>query len=416
MENSWLSKEFENIAGTDGKIIANFKSSDGLQTTITFDMELNPHSYDDEPAVIRSDGTNEWYEKGLLHRNKLPAVISPYDTRKVPPINLDTATSKEKENYNYDVSPNEHLESGMTIKYFTNGKLNNPKKGKPAVKYCDGSVEYYKMGLLHRRNLPAVLYSNGIEEYWVNGKLHRKNNYACLYPDGTKKSYYHGKIHSYDDNPALISPNGDKEWYNNGYLHRNGDLPAIIKNQNNRREWYKNGKRHRERGPAIIDDSLDSESYYLDDKLYENGLDIFAEDGDVYYYYNGILNSVDEDIPAVKRKDGTEKWYKNGILHRSNGPAIIDKKGNKYYYYEGKRHRLNGPAIIKASGSTEWYIHGEKIVDSKMNKRSIQSKSNSSFLLSHHKSNNLTDQNVKSPKNNNLSISISSSRPLSSLG
>jgi antitoxin component YwqK of YwqJK toxin-antitoxin module len=45
-------------------------------------------------------------------------------------------------------------------------------------------------------------------------------------------------------------------------------------------------------------------------------------------------------------------YYKNGFLHREDGPAIIDyyKNGNiKYeeYWLNNKRHREDGPAYIE---------------------------------------------------------------------
>ena len=47
---------------------------------------------------------------------------------------------------------------------------------------------------------------------------------------------------------------------------------------------------------------------------------------------------------------GDKCWYKEGQLHREDGPAIEDVNGIKYWYKEGKLHRLNGPAIEFASG------------------------------------------------------------------
>lgn len=46
-----------------------------------------------------------------------------------------------------------------------------------------------------------------------------------------------------------------------------------------------------------------------------------------------------------------ECYYKNGLLHREDGPAIIIKKNNKLicqkYYIDGKLNNNNGPAIIE---------------------------------------------------------------------
>jgi hypothetical protein len=35
-------------------------------------------------------------------------------------------------------------------------------------------------------------------------------------------------------------------------------------------------------------------------------------------------------------KFGTDRWYKNGVWHREDGPAIIWKNGDKAYYLNGK--------------------------------------------------------------------------------
>jgi hypothetical protein len=51
-------------------------------------------------------------------------------------------------------------------------------------------------------------------------------------------------------------------------------------------------------------------------------------------------------------------WYKNGELHREDGPAIQYADGSKSWYKEGKRHRLDGPAIERSDGFKSWYIEG----------------------------------------------------------
>jgi hypothetical protein len=45
---------------------------------------------------------------------------------------------------------------------------------------------------------------------------------------------------------------------------------------------------------------------------------------------------------SVKLPDGTERWYKNGQLHRDNGPAVeyygVTKYWYKEYWLEGKKY------------------------------------------------------------------------------
>lgn len=74
-----------------------------------------------------------------------------------------------------------------------------------------------------------------------------------------------------------------------------------------------------------------------------------------------------------------KRWYKNGELHREDGPAVEDKNGYKEWHIEGKRHRINGPAVEWGVRHKEWYIEGkryyseiefnEEIENRKQNKR-----------------------------------------------
>jgi hypothetical protein len=68
------------------------------------------------------------------------------------------------------------------------------------------------------------------------------------------------------------------------------------------------------------------------------------------------------DIPngftgIVEYEDGDRKeWYKEGNLHREDGPAREYSDGSKTWYKEGKHHRMDGPAIDFANGYKEWWI------------------------------------------------------------
>ena len=52
---------------------------------------------------------------------------------------------------------------------------------------------------------------------------------------------------------------------------------------------------------------------------------------------------------------GTKRWFKDGLMHRDDGPAAIHLGGTEFWYKEGKWHRDYGPAVIKADGSNLWY-------------------------------------------------------------
>ena len=58
---------------------------------------------------------------------------------------------------------------------------------------------------------------------------------------------------------------------------------------------------------------------------------------------------------------GNKLWYKEGHLHREDGPAIEWANGDKVWFIEGKRHRLDGPAIEYIGGYKEYHYLGKHI-------------------------------------------------------
>jgi len=60
----------------------------------------------------------------------------------------------------------------------------------------------------------------------------------------------------------------------------------------------------------------------------------------------------------IIEQDGTKLWYKEGNLHREDGPAIERADGTKCWCLNDRLHRADGPAIERADGSTEWYLKG----------------------------------------------------------
>lgn len=51
-------------------------------------------------------------------------------------------------------------------------------------------------------------------------------------------------------------------------------------------------------------------------------------------------------------------WYRNGVLHRENGPAVECENGEKHWFIDGKHHRDDGPAQIW-SNIDYWFTHGK---------------------------------------------------------
>jgi len=168
------------------------------------------HRDNDLPAVIDSDGTQEWFIDGLLHRdNDQPAAI---------------------------------FSTGNKA-WYQHGKLHRDND-LPAVIEVDGTQKWYQHGKLHRDNdQPAIIWSTGSREWYQNDKNYRDNDLPnVIGKDGSQQWYKDSKLHRDNDLPALIDKDGTQEWYQNGKLHRDGDQPAIIY-KNGKCQWWKYDKR-----------------------------------------------------------------------------------------------------------------------------------------------------------------------------
>ncbi len=75
-----------------------------------------------------------------------------------------------------------------------------------------------------------------------------------------------------------------------------------------------------------------------------------------YSQWNDIVGEkYNAEYICDEYEDGAKYWYKEGKLHRLDGPAIDDVDG-KIWYKECKLHRLDGPACEYADGQTTFWI------------------------------------------------------------
>lgn len=58
--------------------------------------------------------------------------------------------------------------------------------------------------------------------------------------------------------------------------------------------------------------------------------------------------------------DGTREWYRDGKLHRDDGPAVEHSDGTRMWCRNGKLHREDSPAIEFADGRREWWRDGKR--------------------------------------------------------
>jgi len=99
---------------------------------------------------------------------------------------------------------------------------------------------------------------------------------------------------------------------------------------------------------------------YINKLLYSkykvNVLDVTVPEAR-YWYKDGALHR--HEGPAVERGSGGEEWWLNGKRHRKRGPAITNvfegqpstaEVVHQQWFQHGKLHREDGPAILYFSG------------------------------------------------------------------
>lgn len=126
------------------------------------------------------------------------------------------------------------------------------------VTSSDGTVIYFKDGVIHNSEGPAIISPRSIllqfhiwNEFW--------NGYPYIDPDDRSYMWFHNGVAcrhpetetETDHEPAFTTTNGIKAWFRENQLHRVGG-PALIWNDGSQ-EWLRKGKRHRDGDlPALI--------------------------------------------------------------------------------------------------------------------------------------------------------------------
>jgi hypothetical protein len=120
------------------------------------------HSYNDNPAMINSNGDQVWYKEGMRHREDGPAII------------------------------------------------------------CSNGYQYwYKEGKLHTEDGTAIITSNGSQYWCKEGMIHREDGPAVIHLDRSQKWFKEGRRHRDEVNnssfvlPAVIDLDGHAEWWTN---------------------------------------------------------------------------------------------------------------------------------------------------------------------------------------------------------
>ena len=81
-----------------------------------------------------------------------------------------------------------------------------------------------------------------------------------------------------------------------------------------------------------------------------------APRGTKVWWRDGKLHR--DDGPAYVGADGSKEWWRDDKRHRDDGPACEYVDGTKEWWRDGKRHRDDGPAYVGANGTKEWWRDG----------------------------------------------------------
>jgi hypothetical protein len=116
---------------------------------------------------------------------------------------------------------------------------------------------------------------------------------------------------------------------------------------------------------GLVTDRKGNKQWFRNGKLHrDDGPAVENADGSTEWYRNGHLHR--KDGPAAQYKDG-EGWYFNGQPHRDGGPAFYshfpDAPNYRDWYRHGKKHREDGPAVEWDDGHKEWYLNDQELTE-----------------------------------------------------
>jgi hypothetical protein len=305
-------------------------------------------------------GRREWYVNGARHNVTGPSIVD-----------------KDRQEY-----------------WLNDHKLDEKDWRKERTKYpftCADGTQFWvnETGRYHRdeRIGPAIYGKDGTKQWFRNGVRHRRNGAATIHPDGTGKYWLNGhkltreewEVQRYDWPECFDTM---EIWYNaEGQFHREGDKPAIIHHNGSLQYWV-NGAQHREFGPSVVSKGYSAwhrNGELCEERWYNENGDLHREDGPAItgkefraWYTNGVQTAAEtknETQLVLSRSDGTKviKDTKGNVFHFYNnqyhrdeneGPAVTYASGEQQYCSNGKLHRINGPAVIYGDGTQVWYRDG----------------------------------------------------------
>lgn len=175
--------------------------------------------------------------------------------------------------------------------------------------------------------------------------------------DGGDSLWRNGVLHR-EDGPAMEYGNGTREWLRDGYPHRDPwEGPALIVAPGATYRWP--GGSNNDGGVEWRSIIGPAQRYFREGELHrEDGPASEDADGTREWVLRGFRHR--HDGPAVELWTGAREWWYGNKLHRKDGPAVEFANGTREWWWAGELHREDGPAVEYADGRKEWYRWGKK--------------------------------------------------------
>jgi hypothetical protein len=162
----------------------NFVSHDGTESEIT---TKQMHNLEDLPTKVLNDGTQVWLDTlGQLHRDNDQAAV---------------------------------IRANGIEEWYQHGKRHR-ENDQPAIRYLNGTKEWFVNGNRHRdKDQPAVIRANGTQKWYQHGLLHRDNDKpAVVWADGSEYYYKNGDRYKPDVSKTATEAPVNRYFTNSNYL------------------------------------------------------------------------------------------------------------------------------------------------------------------------------------------------------
>lgn len=289
----------------------------------------------------------------------------------------DTNSSPKTEKIYCDEKGNKHRADGPAIlradgtkEWWFEGKRH--RVDGPAYEGSDGTLTWYLHGQKHREGAPADIKPNGDCFWYSEGKLHREDGAAIEYKNGSRKYFDQGAKHRLDG-PAevLVEKDGSitQNWFFRGELTTDQELQVLV-----RREVFSSThKKHTSKNRTETASWIRARRQNIGHMTAQENCPAPRLSPAVKF---DDLNRIHcEDGPAKIYSDGKQEWYWHGSQVSEQRHSELKQAANNNTAKNDNVRHLPIVAAARNTIATQESKKDEKKDDSKSNKSDKTEKS-----------------------------------------